>query len=263
MSKSEEKKTTKQKKPVLEIEEVEAMVNEIVTGVNKLSSFFTGQRKKSLKLPDGSPTKGEYNSFTKRLNLLVSLYKKLYKLKPVKKKKPKKEGEEPKTGGNRGFKQERFLLPDAVTFVNSHADLPDNLKLKPLPNTGGFSIWNIAQATQVFGWYTDQNNLKNPEKRSEVCLNEPLLKLFQPRMQDLKKSQTWVKDGKTWITHSTLQHLVPRLFQAHLPVLPSFIDAETTTAMLKREEILKKRTEDGKIKREADAKAKKDAAKGK
>ena len=261
MSQAEvEKKPKKKTLPPTE-EEAEAMINAIVQDVTSISNFFNGSKRKTLTMPEDAPAKTEYNSWTKDLHHLLTLYRKLSKIKPVKRaKKPK---DPSKKSNNRGFKQERFLCPEAATFVNSHAGLPDDLKLRPMSDVGGFAVWTIAQATPLFGAYIDAQGLKNPEKRSQMRLDKPLEELFKPFMGDLKKSQTWTKDGVVWITHPTLQHLVPLLFLKGLPVLPSMMDDGLKDRLLKREALLKERTAAARDKRKADDKEKRDKAKGK
>lgn len=255
MSEEQKKKTKKTKRKPPTVEEVDAMSKAAIAEISSLANFFTGDSKKRLTLPEDAPEKGEYTAVMKQVAQVVGLYKKLYALKKTKKK-TKKNGNAGSSSNTstRGFKQPRFVKPDGVVFVNKHGDLPDSLKLKPI-DEAGHAIWNIAQATQLFGWYTNQKELKNPQKRSELRLDAVLLELFEPYMSDLTKKQLWKKGNETWISHAALQHLVPLLFQKSLPVLPEMLTEDVTKALDDREKILKERTAQGKAKREAAAKA--------
>jgi hypothetical protein len=244
MSGATEKVRTKAKaRPPLTPEEWEARINLIVQVISGLSQMLTGKNKQKYILPDDAPAKTEYTNLIKSLQHTVVFYKKLCK-------KQKRVTKRVATGGNRGFKQERYVSAKTVAFVNAHGDFTEALKLKPQVEIGGSAVWNIAQCTQLFTWYLDNAKLKNDAKRSEVRLNDALISLFGEFFSTLDKKQIWEKDGARYITHTALQHLIPLLFDRSIPVLPSLLTKEVTEALVAREKELKSRTDANRKKRE-------------
>lgn len=261
MSKEEAKEQAKREprkaRPPMALEQIGALADEVVRNASKIGDFFSANRK-TLVLPEDHPSRSEWTTLCKDIHKLVTLYKKLLKCKKGKKKAV--EGVMPK---NRGFKQERWIIPAAVEFINKYGDFPPELQVVPVKGSGGHALFTIAQGTQLFGsYYPDTRGLKNAAKRSEVTMDEPLLKLFEPYMQDLKKSQTWKDaDGKICITHPVLQHLIPRLFLEGLPVPEEFKTPAELERLEARHKLLKQRTSGAREKRDAEAKAAKTVAK--
>lgn len=246
----EEKKKTRKTEP-LTVEAFQLETSTQVAAVSKLAEFFNGPAKKRLTLPEGSPAKPEFTQFIRDLEHLHVLYKKL--LKKEKAQSAAKTGEKK----NRGFKAERFVNPDCIQFVNTHCEFPADLQLKPLAEAGGYAIWSNAQCTQTFQWYIEQQNLKNPKKRSEVRLNGPLKILFAKHLGGLKEKQCWERDGETWIAHTTLQSLIPKLLDSDLPILPSLLTDDVKATNKRREDLLSERTAANRAKRDAQKKAEK------
>lgn len=248
------KKKGKAKEP-LTVEEYEKRVTEIVQEVSNLANILTGNNKKKYVLPEGAPARTEYTNLTKSLEKTVTLYKKLGK-------KQKRKVVNKSTATNRGFKQERFANEDLVAFVNENGDLPKDLHLKPSNDAGGDAIWTIAQCTQMIIWYVEQKGLKDNAKRSEIKLDAPLLKLFDPHFAKLDKSkkQMFERDGSKYIVHQTLQVLIPQLFDREITIPESMLTPDVRKTMLDREKLLKERTEQNRTKRAEEQKAAKDLA---
>lgn len=242
----------KRKIPPMTRDEYVVETNVVVQELNNLADIFTGANKKKFTLPDGCPAKSEYHNLEKQLQHAVALYGKLLK-------KPKKPSKK-QAPGNRGFKQERWANPSIVTFVNTHCDLPAELKLVPSADSGGLAIWTIAQCTQVLQWYVEKNNLKGA-KRSEVRLDANLMALFKDNLSILEKKQCWEREGATWIAHTALQVLIPKLFDRGIPILASMLTPAVLDVIQKREDLLKARTGENRTKRQAVADAAKEAKK--
>lgn len=244
MAEATEKVRTKAKaRPPLSVEDWEARINLITQVISGLSTMLTGKNKQKYILPDDAPAKTEYTNLIKSLQHTVVFYKKLHK-------KQKRVTKRVATGGNRGFKQERYVSAKTAAFVNAHGDFSEALKLKPQAEIGGSAVWNIAQCTQLFTWYLDNAKLKSDAKRSEVRLNDALISLFGEFFSTLDKKQIWEKDGSRYITHTALQHLIPLLFDRSIPVLPSLLTPQVVEAMIAREKELKSRTDANRKKRE-------------
>lgn len=232
----------KRKIPPLTKDEYTVEVNAVIQELNSLAEHFTGANKKKFTLPDGCPAKAEYHNIEKQLQHTIALYGKLLK-------KPKKHNKKI-SPANRGFKQERWASPAIVSFVNTHGDLPADLKLVPSADSGGLAIWNIAQCTQLLQWYVEKNNLKGV-KRSEVRLDANLHALFKDHLSILEKKQCWERDNATWIAHTALQVLIPKLFDRGIPILHSMLTEQVIAVIQKREELLKSRTGENRAKRTA------------
>jgi hypothetical protein len=232
-------------------DEFATLVNETAEKWRQIYIHFVGNNKKGLNLEETAPGKNEFASVEKQIRDLEAAYKRLHR--KIKKKTKKN----PDGGEGKGFKQARYVNKLAVEFVNKYGDLPANLKLMPLADAGGDAIWNIAQGTQLIVAYCEVNGLKNSAARSHITLNEPLVELFKPFFPQVDKKLITEKDGKYIITQTTLQSLLPKLFDRELPVLDTDNTEEEKKRTRDRETLLKERTEANRVKRENIAKDKK------
>jgi len=240
----------KSKVEPLSVEAFELIIDEDIREWQAIYTHFTGVHKKNLNFPDGAPGKNEFVGFEKRLHGLIALYKKLAR---KQKKKVTQKAAVPGAEG-KGFKQSRYVNKAAVEFVNTHGDLPAELKLTPQKDVNGDAIWNIAQATQLIIGYVETAKLKTEAEKSKVVLNQPLHDLFKPYFKDVDKKNISERDGKTIIGHTVLQSLIPKLFDKKIPVLASEYSADERDKMAKREVLLRERTATNRGKRDADAK---------
>ena len=232
----------KVKKQPLSAEDFDALINEVVIEHGNVYHPFTGAAKKGITFPEGAPGKNEFSQWDKQLLHLGAIYKKLLKMDKKKaKKKAAKAGAPPADSNEKGFKQPRYVCAAAVTFVNTHGNVPPDLKLIPLPECGGDAVWNIAQGTQLFSSYVDEKKLKGVEK-SKITLDQPMTDLFKPYFGQIDKVKIVETDGKYILTHTTLQALIPRLFDRELPVLPEQFPEDEKMRSRKRAEVFKERT---------------------
>jgi hypothetical protein len=247
-----EKVPRKSKQEAMTPEVFELAIDELIKAWQAVYTNYTGVHKKTLTFPDGAPGKNEFVGFEKRLQSLVPEYRKLSK-KP-KKKQAKNSGS---TDG-KGFKQYRYVCKSAVEFVNTYGNLPAELKLIPLKDLGGDAVWNIAQATQLIIGYVEVSNMKTESEKSKIVLNQPLVDLFKPFFKELDRKMVTERDGKYIINHTTLQSLIPKLFDKRIPVMATELTPADRKRMTDREVILHGRTVANKGVRDAATKVIKD-----
>ncbi len=255
---TKEPKPRQKKTPALTPEEFSKEVETVSNLWHIIANYYSGVNKRKMKTGDNAPSKIEFNSINKMLDGMQKPYAKMSK-------KPKRKTTPPKNGNtSRGFKQERFFYKAGVSFVNSHGDLDDNLKLEPIAAVGGDAVWNIAQATQLIVSYVERHHLKDPNEKTKITFDGPMTELFEAHMGSIeKKKWSTNADGKFVINHNTLQSLIPKLFDRDVPVPESYLSAPVKQKLLDREVILSLRTVENCAAREKakkDDKAEKDAA---
>jgi hypothetical protein len=236
-----EEKNTKprgKKTPPLSPEEMAAEVAKLIAAWMPMQNYYAGTHKQKFNLPEGAPSKSEFQALIKMLESISKMYEKLTK-------KPKKSTmADSKKGvkGLKGFKQPKFVCQSAVKFVNEHGELPPALHLQPLPAANGDAIWTIAQGTQLFQSYIERNHLKDPQKRSVITFDTVLTQLFRPLCDGVdKKKITYTEDGRFIIGHNTFQGLIPLLFSP--PLVPEkYLDAVEQKRSEEREAVLTRRT---------------------
>ena len=257
-------KKVKRKIPPKSKEEYALEVDDIKRAIALVEDAFTGANKKRFNLPDEAPAKPEYAALIKALEHTVVTYGKLLQKPKISKatKAAQRAADGKSSSKNRGFKAERWAAPSIVKFINSYCELPADVQIKASAETGGLGIFSIAQCTQALQWYVDKHQLKGV-KRSQIRLDANLMALFGEYLPTLDKKQSWEEGGQRMIAHTTLQVLIPKLFDRTIPVLQTMLTPETLTVMSKREEILRDRTNVNRARREkeaADAKNAKTAA---
>lgn len=236
------------KTPPLTPEEFAAECAQLVAGWMPLMNYYSAAGKQKFELPEGAPSKSEFQSLIKMFESINKGYEKLSK-------KPKKtttDATKKAVKGLKGFKQPKFVCQAAVKFVNEHGELPPALHLQPLPAANGDAIWTIAQATQLFQSYVERHHLKNPVKRSIITFDAALTALFRPFIEQIdKKKVTLTEDGRFIIGHNTFQGLIPLLFVPPL-VPPKYLDAVEQKRSEEREAVLARRTLENVQTREAE-----------
>jgi hypothetical protein len=242
MSDAVVKKARNPKREPLSHEVFEEHVSNTCQSWSAIVRYYTGPTKKSINFCEHTPGKTELTNLTKYIQGLGPAYAKIGK------KKPKKHTV--KSNKNRGFKQEHFVAPGAITFANNYGNLPPNLKLIPLTDVGGWAIWNNAQATQLITAYIETEGLKDPNQRSKITFDKNLTELFTPYFSTLKKKDIVRENDKIIIKHTILQSLIPKLFDTDLPVPPVLFTPDEKTRLAEREKVLKARTDANRQKRE-------------
>lgn len=249
-----EPKPRNHKTPAIDPEEFAHEVEAVHAEWAKIANYYSGVNKQKFKAGENTPSKNEFNSIGKMLDSLVKPYTKMFK-------KPKrKQVKKPDLNKSKGFKQESFLKAPAVTFINEHARFPDAVKLEPLADLNGDAVWSIAQATQTILAYIEEKHLKDATDKTRITLDAPLGSLFRPHL-DLIDRKKWSQtaDGHIVISHTTIQSLLPKLFEKRIPVIPKYLNDETKRRIADRESLLGKRTESNRDAREVVRKAEKEA----
>ena len=247
-------KPRNRKTPAIEPEEFAQEVEAVHAEWLKIANYYSGVNKRKFKAGEATPSKNEFNSIGKMLDSLVKPYAKMFK-------KPKrKQVKKPDLNKSKGFKQERFLKAQAVAFVNEYARFPDNIKLEPLTDLNGDAVWSIAQATQEILSYIEEKHLKDTTDKTRITLDAAMGGLFRPYL-DLIDRKKWSQtaDGHIVISHTTVQSLIPKLFEKNIPVIPKYVNDETKRRIADREALLGKRTEANRDAREVVRKAEKEA----
>lgn len=249
-----EPKIRKIKTPALEPEEFAREVEATHSEFLKIANYYSGVTKHKFKAGDSTPSRIEFNSVGKMLDSLIKPYAKLFK-------KPKRKVvRKPDAKKSDGFKQKRFLKAHAVTFVNDHCNLPEALKLEPLADLGGDAVFSFAQATQALLGRVEEKHLKDPHEKTRITFDGPFNALFAPLIDTIDRKK-WIKtaEGNIVLDHKTLQSLIPKLFEKHIPVIPKYVTDETKRRIAERETLLGLRTNANQDAREVARKAEKDA----
>lgn len=227
-------KVRKKKTPPLTPVEFTEKINVAEAKWMLIHRFYSNQNKGGLITAPTSPNSTETAALLKSYTKIAKLYEHLHK------------EHKRRTGVvTKGFALEKFLTPSAVTFFNSAAEFPEELKIIPQAAAGGDGISCISQAISIVTSYIERHGLKkNPQNKTEITFDAELKKLFAPHMSSIDKKK-WRQDeeGNVITTQTAVQTLIPRLFDSKVPVHPSLFTEDEKKRMAARGPYLTKRTE--------------------
>jgi hypothetical protein len=159
----------------------------------------------------------------------------------------------------KGFKQEKLLRAEAIPFFNKNGGYPAELVITPCAEANGDGIFSIAQAISAFSQHIAAKGLKrNPDAKTQITFDTESKALFQGVLSTIKRDQWSTNDaGEITTTQAAVQAMIPKLFDAKVPIHPSMYTEAEKTKMEKRREILSNNT----VKNGVERKAKEDERK--
>jgi hypothetical protein len=226
-------KQRKKKAIPLTTEAFTAKVNAVEAMATQVHKFYSNFNKAGVRTAPQSPSSKETGAILPMLAKVARLYEHLCRKK-----------KRVVVHNVKGFKQEKFLKKEAIGFFNEAGGFADENKIVPVAEANGDGIWSIAQAISTTASYVSRNNLKrNPATKSEITFDAKMKELFAPVIGTIKREKWHTNDaGEIVTTQAAIQALLPKLFDAKVPVHPTLFTEAEKGRMLRRGELLHKQT---------------------
>jgi hypothetical protein len=226
-------KQRKKKAVPLTTEAFTAKVNGVEAMATQVHKFYSLFNKAGVRTAPQSPSSKETGAILPMLAKVARLYEHLCKKK-----------KRVVVHNVKGFKQEKFLKKEAIGFFNEAAGFSDENKIVPVPEANGDGISSIAQAISTCASYVSRHGLKrNPSAKSEITFDAKMKELFSPVIGTIKREKWQTNDaGEIVTSQAAIQALIPKLFDAKVPVHPVLFTEAEKARMIRRAEILGKQT---------------------
>lgn len=226
-------KQRKKKAVPLTAEAFTAKVNGVEALATQVHKFYTNFNKAGVRTSPQSPSSKETGSVLPMLAKMARMYEHLCKKK-----------KRVVVHTVKGFRLEKFLKKEAIGFLNEAAGFSDADKIIPVAEANGDGISSIAQVISICASYVSRNGRKkNPAAKSEITFDAKMKELFAPVIGSIKREKWSTNDSGEIVTNqSAIQALIPKLFDAKVPVHPLLLSADEIGRMTRRQEILSKQT---------------------